>query len=90
MYKDSEIRNYEITQWYFIVYKKAIKRGLTAKEAKEDAYAAIELRYCITRGTAENIIYKSIRNEGAMYKTLFHMRLNQLRELLEEISDEIK
>jgi len=89
MYKESEIRNYEIVQLYFIVYRKAMKRGLPHKEAKEDAFSAIELRYCISRGTVKNIMSKTIRKDGVMYKSLFKLRLKQLIELLEEIECEI-
>ncbi len=88
LYKESEIRNYEIKELYFIVLRKALKRGLSHKEAKDEAFTAIELRYCISRGRTENIIYETIRQDGAMYKTLFKMRNEQLRELLEDISDE--
>jgi len=87
MYKESEIRNYEVKELYFIVLKKAMKRGLSLKEAKDDAFAAVELRYCISRGTTENIIYKSIRQDGSMYKMLFKIRNAQLKELLEDICD---
>jgi hypothetical protein len=89
MYKESEIRNYEIIQLYFIVYRNAMKRGLQHKEAKEDAFSAIELRYCISRGTVKNIMSKTKRKDGAMYKTLFKIRLKQLVELLEEVENEI-
>ena len=87
MYKESEIRNYEIKELYFIVLKKAMKRGVSLKEAKDEAFSAVELRYCISKGTTENIIYKSIRQVGSMYETLFKIRNIQLKELLEEICD---
>lgn len=88
LYKESEIRNYEIKELYFIVLRKALKRGLPHKEAKDEAFAAVELRYCISRGRTENILYETIRQDGSMYKTLFRMRNEQLRDLLEDISDD--
>jgi len=89
LYKESEIRNYEIYHLYLIVHKRAMKRGLSSKEANDEAYSAIELRYCISRGRAENIIYAQERKSDPMMYNLMVLRRDMLSDLLDEIKDEI-
>ena len=82
--RNTELRNQGIV---FHRFEKSVEKASPTKR-QDEAFTAIELRYCISRGRTENIIYETIRQDGAMYKTLFRMRNEQLRELLEDISDE--
>ncbi len=83
-----EVRNYEIREVYFIVYKRAMKQGLPPKDAKTEAYSAIELRYCISRESARRIVNTPIKRESARLIELFRERTEQLIELLREVRDE--
>lgn len=84
-----EVRNYEIREMYFIVYKKAMSLGKKSKDAKIDAYTAIELRYCISSERARRIVNARIKYNTARLNILFKERTEQLIDLLKEVSDEI-
>lgn len=83
-----EVRNYEIREVYFIVYKRAMKQGVSPKDAKTEAYSAIELRYCISRESARRIVNTPAKRESARLMGLFRERTEQLMELLREVRDE--
>lgn len=88
MYKEAEIRNYEIKELYFIVYKRAIRKGDGSLEAKEKAYCAIELRYSLGKGRVRNIMHDTIRVNSPIYANMFRERNEQLMELMEDVKDE--
>jgi hypothetical protein len=81
MYKQSDIRDYEIKETYFIVFREAAKSGKSAAEARHEAFAAIELRYSLSRSRARNIIRANIRVTDSIYAAMFRDRNLQIIEL---------
>lgn len=83
-----EVRNYEIRETFFIVYKNSMRDGKKSKDAKVDAYAAIELRYCISRESARRIVNTRTKGNTIRLAGLFLERTEQLMELLKEVHNE--
>lgn len=90
MYKQSDIRDYEIKEIYFIVYRASIEEGKSSCDARYDAFSAIELRYSLSKSRSRNIIRGNIRNNNYIYAGLFAERLEQLKKLVEVIDNGIK
>jgi hypothetical protein len=88
LYKQSDIRDYEIRELFFIIYKKALRDGLTRKRARIEAYNAIELRYCISSSRARIIINSSYRDVRGYFPSMFVERNLELLELMKLVINE--
>lgn len=52
-------RHREAVEMFYAILRNGTRRGLSAAEARHEAYDAVELRYFITRKTLQNIMSHS-------------------------------
>lgn len=78
----------EICDFYYTLLHTGIKAGLSHKEAKRRAFDAIELRYCIKRSRAEQIVYAMMKvRRKAPERTVIIANNKELITILEEVND---
>lgn len=79
----------EICDFYYTMFRSSLAMGLSHKAAKARAYDAIELRYCIRRSRAEQIVYAMMKGGGrrSTDRTVAMANNRELIAILEEVND---
>lgn len=88
--EDIELRNFEIRQWFYCLYKKYLREGLLPGEATEKAYDDIGIRFCLRRTSirkAKNTISNNPQNRNTlMFETKNHLK--RLKEIIQIVEKE--
>lgn len=79
----------EICDFYYTIFLSSLSMGLSHKAAKARTYDAIELRYCIRRSRAEQIVYAMMKDGGrkSADRTVVMANNKELIAILEEVND---
>lgn len=84
---DKQVRLYGIQAVYFTVFKKAIKEGLSDREAKKMACDKVSLRFGI-RESVRNRMKDALRIDTPEVRRMFRQQNQELIELLKILDDE--
>lgn len=84
---DKQVRLYGIQAVYFAVFKKAIKEGLSVREAKRLACDKVSLRFGI-RESVRNRMKDALRVDTPDVRRIFAQQNRELIELLKLLNDE--
>lgn len=87
---DDRHRNDEIVSMYFSVVKSSLSKGKSMREAKNDAYDAITLRFYVSEKTARMLISERIREDYAKYNGTFYTQNEAMIEMLEDSNRQMK
>ena len=79
----------EILDFYFTLLKSGVAKGLDSREARARAFDAIELRFCIKRSRAEQIVYAMLKSKARPNRPISERIANnkELIAILEEMND---
>lgn len=85
--QDNLLRDFEIQQWFYILYTVYVGEGMNPVEASDRAYDDIGIRFCLKKTTIRRVKTKKTRFAKDRGRLLFEMRnnLSHLKQTIQRL-----